>query len=142
MVNILNDLELRRKLKSGEIKIQPFEETRIGPMSYDLTTITDSIISETKIRLKTLEEIGLARNICGLVFFRSRAAKRSILCTFGPLIDPGFSGHLIFYVDLGFGVIEEKDLRSLFQVIFIEINPVGTAYNERKTSTAMERSGF
>jgi len=139
---MLTDKEIVDAIERNKIIIEPYHEERLGPVSYDLKTVFDRIPWDGNIaRLVSEEKITLSRDIVGLVSLRSRAVvKEQIFASFSSLVDPGYSGKLTFLVyspmDYAF------NWEELFQIMFFKIGKVGTAYNERVSSTAMGRDGF
>ena len=109
---ILTDAQIRAAVKSGEIKIVPFEDKQVRPASYDLrigdsgaTTSTKKLtnIKEAGYLLlqpgdfaivTILEEIQLDASHVGRFGLRSKYARKGIIATTGPQIDPGYHGRL------------------------------------------------
>jgi len=145
---LLTDLVVKglisaQKLILGQkLLIDPFDPERMGPVSYDIKTHRQGG-DEESIYLVSDEEFNLPRSIAALVLLRSNTSfrKSPLLASFSQLVDPGYSGHLVFRLlklEYPFG-----DLTNLFQIIFFEVKgEVGEAYNERQKSTAMGRKGF
>ena len=93
--------------------ISPFDEKQIQPASYDLrvgneavTTSSEGIIDIEKagyLKLKpgdfavitAYEEIKLGPQYVGRFGLRSGFARRGLIATTGPQIDPGYHGRLI-----------------------------------------------
>mgnify|MGYP001047061361 CR=1 FL=1 len=138
---MLSDLEIKRLLLTGGLKIEPFDSRRLGPVSYDILTELQDW-DKNMARLRSVETFTLPRNILGICSLRSRATHmEETFASFSNLIDPGYSGKLIFLVyspaDYAFNYTD------LFQIMFMVVDgKVGVAYNERKSSTAMNRNGF
>ena len=122
--------------------ITPYREERLGPCSYDITTKLEREDDES-LYLVSEETFTIPREYLGIVCLRSNASKRTspILASYSQLVDPGYTGKLIFRVlKLKYPI---GNLVDLFQIIFMRVDgKVGVAYNERKTSTALERKGF
>ncbi len=99
--------------ENEEIKIEPFEHDQIEAASYDLrigpqgaTTSGKKLVNLEEqgfIVLKpgdfglliTLEELQLSPQHVARFGLRSKFARKGIIATTGPQIDPGFSGRLI-----------------------------------------------
>jgi len=130
------------KLAKAKPLIDPFDPEKLGPVSYDLTTEFDQIPWDGNMaRLVSVETITLPRNITAIVGLRSRAViKEEVFASFSFLVDPGFSGKLTFLVYSPANYAFNWE--DLFQIIFIKIKEPEVAYNERKTSKGMGRSGF
>jgi len=95
---MLSDLEIKRLLLTGGLKIEPFDSRRLGPVSYDILTELQDW-DKNMARLRSVETFTLPRNILGICSLRSRATHmEEIFASFSNLIDPGYSGKLIFLV--------------------------------------------
>ena len=136
---MMTDNEILRAIKYERIKIKPFDIKKLGPVSYDITTLREDIAGRN-YKLVSTEEITLSKSIAGLIGLRSKTTKKGIWASFSPLIDPGFKGHLIFLVQtIPFRPV---DLHHLFQIMFFKLGTVNVTYNKRESSTAMDRRGF
>lgn len=141
---MLSDKEIVRRISlCGPTTqlIQPFFFEKLGPVSYDLTTIQESSIRGVR-RLVSKESFVIPRDLVGLVCLRSRSSKRGIFASFSQLIDPGYTGHLIFLVWKPESPNEDFGVKDLFQVMFFSVEEVKVTYDERPESTAMGRTGF
>jgi len=136
---MLTDKEILEAIKFERIKIDPFDLERLGPVSYDITTKIVKRVGNIS-KLVSVEKFELSRNMVGLIVPRSRIAKLGLFTSYGPLIDPGYRGKLIFLVLTQDSY--RRKLSDLFQIIFFKVGEVMEAYNERKKSTAMDREGF
>jgi dCTP deaminase len=124
----LTKKEIIRKIKKEEIKIEPFDEKAVGPISLDLTLGNEfGIIKKKKIELSegvdykefvkvvkakkivlkpgdfilgiTKEKISLPNNIAGILNGRSRFARLGLLVhATAPLVHPGVSNRQIFEI--------------------------------------------
>ncbi len=99
--------------KNEEIKIEPFDHDQIEAASYDLRIGAQGATASGKklvnleekgfIVLKpgdfglliTLEKVQLSPQHVARFGLRSKFARKGIIATTGPQIDPGFSGRLI-----------------------------------------------
>jgi len=148
---MLSDKEILKRLKESScnldqtiisgLAISPFDPKRLGSASYDLTTRVEFQNRGVK-RLVTEEEINMPRDLAGLVVARSRIALRGLFASFGPLVDPGYRGKLIFLVWCPEEPNKTYDESDLFQIMFFKVGEVNVAYNEKQTATAMDRPGF
>lgn len=109
---ILTDEQIRQAVKSGDISITPFDDTQIQPASIDLRVGDEG--ATTKHKRKTsiketgvlilepgdfgvvaiLERIKLGPQYAGRIGLRSKYARKGLIATTGPQIDPGFDGGL------------------------------------------------
>jgi len=139
---LLSDKEVLEAIKWNKIVIEPFNRERLGPCSYDITT---RIVKEDEesLYLVSEETITIGKDIVGIGILRSNASKRvsPVIASYSQLIDPGYSGKLIFRIlKLKFPI---GDIANLFQIVFFRLrNKVEVGYNERSKSTAMGRQGF
>lgn len=110
---ILTDRQIREAVKSGDIVIEPFDESQVQPATYDVrvgiqaaTTSTKKIINVKEDGYVTLspgdfgvvialEYLKLGPQYVARFGLRSKFARKGLIATTGPQIDPGFSGHLI-----------------------------------------------
>ncbi|MCX8194004.1 MAG: dCTP deaminase [Candidatus Pacearchaeota archaeon] len=120
--------EILKEIRKGNIKIEPFDEKAVGPISIDLTlgdefgflTKKEIALNEAlnyknciktvkteKLKLKpddfvlgiTKERITLPKNIAGYLGGRSRFARLGLLVhATAPLIHPGISNKQIFEI--------------------------------------------
>lgn len=110
---ILSDHQIIEYYKKGEILIDPFDEGQIQPASYDLRVGAQAVTtsSEGVINLATKKYVVLKPGDFGIVIsheiiklgpqyvgrfgLRSSFARKGLIATTGPQIDPGFHGRLI-----------------------------------------------
>lgn len=110
---ILTDRQIVETIQSGDIMISPFDENQVQAASYDIrigtqgaSTSSKKIIDikkEAYLLLKpgdfalitTLEEIRLSNLYTGRIGLKSGYARKGIIATTGPQIDPGYEGRLI-----------------------------------------------
>ena len=109
---ILTDHMIEEAVSEGVIKIEPFETTQIQPASYDLRVGPVAAVSSShsKVDVKGKgflemtpgdfaivvceEVITLDNQHTGRFGLRSKWARKGLIATTGPQIDPGFSGRL------------------------------------------------
>jgi len=110
---ILTDQQIRETCKKGDIIIEPFSENQLQPATYDLrvgnqgaTTSSKKLVNikETGYLLlapgdfgvvTVLEEIRMGSQYAGRFGLRSKYARKGLIATTGPQIDPGYHGRLI-----------------------------------------------
>ena len=110
---ILSDHQITEYYKKGEILVDPFDEGQIQPASYDLrvgaqavTTSSDGVIDLAAKKYVVLkpgdfaivishEVIRLGPQYVARFGLRSSLARKGLIATTGPQIDPGFHGRLI-----------------------------------------------
>lgn len=137
---MLSDKQILDLIASGDIMIEPFDAKRLGPVSYDLTTESESQFRGTH-KLVSKETIKLSNKVAGLVCMRSRSTIAGWAASYSQLVDPGYCGKLIF---LAWQPVPTpySEVDKMFQIMFFKVGDVGKAYDERESSTAMNRKGW
>src|SRR5713226_9063576 len=110
---ILTDRQIRAANSENLIRIEPFEDSQVQAATYDLrvgaqgaTTSSKKLIdirADGYILLQpgdfgvvtVLEEIRLDAQHAARFGLRSKYARKGLIATTGPQIDPGFHGRLI-----------------------------------------------
>ncbi|MHB1012796.1 MAG: dCTP deaminase [Desulfobacteria bacterium] len=110
---ILTDGQIREAQQSGEIEIDPFEDKQIQGASYDMRVGEQGATTSSKkiVNIKekgflilepgdfgvvtVLEKIRLGAQYAGRLGLRSKYARKGLIATTGPQIDPGYHGRLI-----------------------------------------------
>lgn len=110
---ILNHQDIIKTQNDGGIAIAPFEEKQVQSATYDLrvgkqgaTTSTKKLIDIQDVGYITLEpgdfgvvivleEIRLGPQYAARFGLRSKFARKGLIATTGPQIDPGYHGRLI-----------------------------------------------
>ena len=110
---ILTDRQIAEACQAQRITITPFEKQQIQPASYDLRVGEDGITTSckklTNIKesgylliqpgdfavVNALEEIQLDAQHTGRFGLRSKYARKGLIATTGPQVDPGYHGRLI-----------------------------------------------
>jgi deoxycytidine triphosphate deaminase len=138
---MLSDKQIKDLISQKEIKITPFDKKNLGPVSYDLSTVSE-YISRGVRRLVTRETIQLSKAVAGIICLRSRGALRGLFWSGSQLVDPGYKGKLLFLVYDPVNPNKDYDSSDLFQIMFFRVGAVEVPYDERPASTAMNREGF
>lgn len=110
---ILTDKQIEEAYRKGDIVINPFEEGQIQAATYDLrvgekgaTTSAKKLVNirETGYLIlqpgdfgvvTVFEEIRLGPQYAARFGLRSKFARKGLIATTGPQIDPGYHGRLI-----------------------------------------------
>lgn len=110
---ILTDRQIREACRNGDITIEPFEESQIQAATYDLRVGAQAATTSTKKMIDVketgyfsltpgdfgvvtvLEEIALGPQYAARFGLRSKYARKGLIATTGPQIDPGYHGRLI-----------------------------------------------
>ncbi len=113
---ILTDRQIREACNAKDIIIDPFDEGQVQPATYDLRVGNQGATTSTKklVDIKKEGYISLAPGDFGVVTvfekialgpqyvarfgLRSKYARKGLIATTGPQIDPGFRGRLIIGV--------------------------------------------
>ncbi len=109
---LMTDGETKEAIQLGQLKIEPYDENRQQPCSYDaragkeaLVSRNDSLIDLSKTNSVTLqpgdfalimtyESFGLPLNMAANIGMKSSFARRGLILLAGMQIDPGFDAHL------------------------------------------------
>lgn len=113
---ILTDRQIRAAKAENRIHIEPFEDKQVQAATYDLRVGAQGATTSSKklINIKSdgylllepgdfgvvtvLEEIRLDAQHAARFGLRSKYARKGLIATTGPQIDPGFHGRLIIGV--------------------------------------------
>lgn len=109
---LMTNGELKEALKSNEFSIEPYDQNRQQPCSYDARAGSEALVSRdynlvnlSKVNSVTLqagdfalimthESFRFPLNMAGNIGMRSALARRGLILLAGMQIDPGFEGHL------------------------------------------------
>lgn len=146
---ILTDDQIREAIDSGKIVIDPFEPNQIQPASIDLRVGPEGATTKTKQKvdiksrgyitlepgdfgvIQILESIKFDNQHAGRIGLRSKFARKGLIATTGPQIDPGFHGTII----LGLTNLTPQNVPISYNddVLTLEIHrlqqPVGKVYD-------------
>lgn len=132
---ILNHQEIISARDAGGIVIEPFTEAQVQAATYDLrvggqgaTTSTKKLIDIEDVGYITLEpgdfgvvivleEIRLGPQYAARFGLRSKFARKGLIATTGPQIDPGFHGRLI----IGLTNLTPKPVSIAYKDDFVSI---------------------
>ena len=90
----LSDSEIYNALKSGNLIIEPFDDTSVTPAGYDLRVDAEVVLEPGEQRLvATRERVELGQDLVGFLHIRSSLAREGIFASLA-LVDPGFRGQL------------------------------------------------
>lgn len=109
---ILTDRQIRDVVKDGDITVTPFDEAQVQSASIDLRVGEEGATTKTKKRvnireqgflllepgdfgvISIFEELHLGPQYVGRIGLRSKYARKGLIATTGPQIDPGYHGRL------------------------------------------------
>jgi dCTP deaminase len=106
-VCILSDRDIRGRVASGELGIEPFVDKHLTPNGYDLTVKEVLIRGATEpvregtvtvppgagFLVSTREFLKMSPDVAGQLWIRSSYARRGVLAAFGK-VEAGFHGEL------------------------------------------------
>ncbi len=110
---ILTDRQIREAVENGDIKIEPFDDRQVQAATYDLRVGDQGATTSTKRRVDikkdgfvqlapgdfavvvVFEKIELGAQYAARFGLRSKYARKGLIATTGPQIDPGYRGRLI-----------------------------------------------
>ncbi|MGA9061909.1 MAG: dCTP deaminase, partial [Terracidiphilus sp.] len=110
---MMTDHEIRAAVQNGEIILNPFDDSKVEPASYDARVGMWAFSSSSRERidlgargvlivepgefavLECRERVELNNRTVAQLGLRSEYARRGLLMLSGPQIDPGFSGVLV-----------------------------------------------
>lgn len=113
VIMILTDRQIREACEKGDIVIEPFDDEQIEPATYDLRVGDQGATTSAKRRINiketgslvlapgdfgvvtVLEEIRLGLQYAARFGLRSKYARKGLIATTGPQIDPGYHGRLV-----------------------------------------------
>jgi dCTP deaminase len=109
---ILADRQIRAAIGEGSIRVEPFDDAQIQSASLDLRVGEEGATTKYKRKvniretgfiilepgdfgvISILEEIELDAQHAGRIGLRSKYARKGLIATTGPQIDPGYHGRL------------------------------------------------
>ena len=128
---MLSDEEILEHLKSGEVKLEPFELSGLNPAGYDLRIAEKIVLKPKQYELvATLETVELGLGVTTYMFIRSSLAREGVIGSFA-VVDPGFRGQLT----LNLHNVSEKAItlekgERIVQIVFHELgNTAKKGYN-------------
>ena len=137
-MSVLGRNEIKEKADNGHIIIEPFDEAKIEPASYDCQ-IGDVLAagigrhkweedeefilqSNSWASVSSQESFKLPNDVCASYGIGSSLARRGVIAFGGPQIDPGYEGKI--FVSLYNPTLEPIVLKSnqvIMSVIFYEL---------------------
>jgi dCTP deaminase len=128
---VLSDKEILEHLRSGEVKLEPFEQSCLNPAGYDLRSLKNIVLKPKCYKLvATLETVELGLDVTSYLHIRSSLAREGVIGSFA-VVDPGFRGQLT----LNLHNISEKSItigegERIVQIVFHKLgSTAGKGYN-------------
>jgi dCTP deaminase len=132
----LSDATVRRLAMIGEVGIDPFDDSKLQPAGYDLSSAEEIILRPKEPRLvATLERIKLSPSLLGILHLKSSFLREGVFAGLA-LVDPGFVGQLtVSLLNFGEEVVEIDRGEPFLQLTFIRLtskaeSPYGGKYQE------------
>lgn len=135
---ILGRKEIAERVAKGDLRIEPFDEKKVEPASYDcqLGDVVAAGVGRVKwgdgdefvlesnswASISSVELFELPRDLCASYGIRSSLARRGVIAFGGPQIDPGYTGRI--FVSLYNPTLEPivlKNRQDIMSVIFYEV---------------------
>jgi dCTP deaminase len=109
---ILTDRQIRDAIALGDVIVTPFDDVQVQSASIDLRVGEEGATTKTKKRINIrehgflilepgdfgvisiFEELQLGAQYVGRIGLRSKYARKGLIATTGPQIDPGYHGRL------------------------------------------------
>lgn len=159
---LLSNSDILEALAAGILKIEPFEESRLQPASYDLTAGDEAVARGGAVDIKeqgyvqiprgstaiiaTKEVLKLSTSVAGHFGLRSSFARDGLVLLSGPQVDPGFEGILsitVFNSGVDDVTIVLGEAFATIEFVFLK-NPASVAYSgsyqEQRTIPVKERA--
>ncbi len=128
---MLSDEEILEHLKSGEIKMTPFEISCLNPAGYDLRSSSEVVMKPKQYELTaTLETVELGSAVMASLHVRSSLAREGIIGSFA-VVDPGFRGQLTLNLhNVGEKEITIRQGEPMVQIVFHKLGgPARKSYS-------------
>jgi dCTP deaminase len=132
----LSDATIRRLVVIGELCIDPFDDSKLQPAGYDLSSAEEVTLRTKEQRLvATLERVKLSPSLLGILHLKSSFIREGVIAGLA-LVDPGFIGQLtVSLLNVGEGGVEIDRGEPFLQLTFIRLTssaqrPYGGKYQE------------
>ncbi|OGY22183.1 MAG: dCTP deaminase [Candidatus Woykebacteria bacterium GWA1_44_8] len=152
---VLSGETIRKLIKAGKIKIEPYDESLVGAVSIDLRLGDQALNPDTgkEINLvdyhlsldefllsNTIEQISLPGNLIARIIPRSSLARLGILVTFdADLLPPNYSGKpLLTMKNLSKKPVLLRTGLSVCQILFEEVDRPTRGYRSRYNHSRLE----
>ena len=115
---ILSDTEIQKRIKEGDLVLNPYSDASQQPASYDLRAAETMVLKQGSCTLvPSLEWVELPADVAATLRCRSSFGRRGVLIG-GGFVDPGFRGQLtLCLVNMGEeDILVEKEER-IVQII-------------------------
>ena len=139
---ILTDKEIKKLVKKGELKIEPFKKDEVTSNGYDMELENFEIDSGGFGLVRSLEKIKMPEDLIAIPFLRTTYAFQGLILSSG-IIDAGYAGYLKFsLINMSKKIIKKgennKEKRTI-HLIFLKMNgksenPFGSRALEKKNN--------
>jgi dCTP deaminase len=124
-LTVLSDEEILEHLKSGEVKLEPFDLSCLNPAGYDLRSFRDVVLLPKQYELvATLETVEVGLDVAAFLHIRSSLSREGVIGSFA-VVDPGFRGQLT----LNLHNVSKKDVKlrkgeRIVQIVFHKLGGI------------------
>ncbi|MEM2941840.1 MAG: dCTP deaminase [Candidatus Bathyarchaeia archaeon] len=117
------DTEIRELVRSGLLRIDPFDDSNLQPAGYDLKAAQEVTIGSGEQRLLAASEtIELPSCLLGLLHLKSSFVREGLYASLA-LVDPGFRGQLtVSLLNAGKDAVRMKCGEPFLQLTFIRLS--------------------
>ena len=155
-MTILSDLDIKNKMGTNELGIEPFNEKNLTPNGYDLSIDevyirkTDDHIKEgmaiippmTWFAISTKEFVKMGPKITSQLWIRSSYARKGIMASFGK-VDAGFHGNLTISCFNSNDESLEIPIGDRFcQIVFEHLSSVPSELYDKKSGNYQNQRGI
>ena len=155
-MTILSDLDIKNKMGTNELGIEPFNEKNLTPNGYDLSIDevyirkTDDHIKEgmaiippiTWFAISTKEFVKMGPKITSQLWIRSSYARKGIMASFGK-VDAGFHGTLTISCFNSNDVPLEIPIGDRFcQIVFENMESIPSELYDKKSGNYQNQRGI
>ena len=131
---ILSDIEIKRRVKGGLLKVEPFREEDLTPNGIDLrlgeklmeletgqgVELGSAILKPNTPYIAVTEQwIGMPKDLVAIVSLKSTWARAGFLIP-TTVVDAGYSGRLTLAFHTGPKAVEVKRGMKVWHLIFLE----------------------
>ena len=117
------DTSIRELVRTGEVNIDPFDESCLQPAGYDLKAAQGVVINSGEQRLlATGETVKLSSSVLGVLHLKSSFAREGLFASLA-LVDPGFRGQLtVSLLNAGKDTLKVESGEPFLQLTLIRLS--------------------
>ncbi len=154
---VLSNESIKKLISDGKLKVQPYNESKVGSISVDLHLGEAALNSDTGeefelsdyhlsldefLLANTKEHIELPDDIMARIVPRSSIARLGLLCTFdADILPPNYSGKPILTLkNLSKKPVLLVEGLAIFQLVFEQVDKAVVGYKSRYEHKKIEPS--